>query len=279
MKLFTIPNITTALNLMCGIIAILLSLAGRIDLAPFAIYLGAIFDFLDGFLARKLKAHSELGKQLDSLADMVTFGVAPGVLMMVVMISTIYMEGPFYTTNFASHVHSQVLNWFNAVFNNVPNRMDASIKYLPFTALIIPFMSLFRLAKFNLDTRQSDSFIGIPTPLNTVFITFFPLVLAANFATWKFDPGIYGILFNSYFLVAISVIMSVMLIVELPLFSLKFKHFKWSGNEIRYIFLITCGLLIPFLLVWSIPLIVFLQIILSVINTQVTKNKAYEIQS
>jgi CDP-diacylglycerol--serine O-phosphatidyltransferase len=140
-------------------------------------------------------------------------------------------------------------------------------------------MSLFRLAKFNLDTRQSDSFIGVPTPLNTVFITFFPLVLAANFNTWKFNPGIYGILFNSYFLAAISLLMSVLLIVELPLFSLKFKHFKWKGNEIRYIFLITCGLLIPFLLVWSIPLIVFLQIILSVINTQITKNKAYEIQS
>ncbi len=279
MKLFSIPNITTALNLLCGIIAILLSLAGRIDLAPFAIYLGAIFDFLDGFLARKLNAHSELGKQLDSLADMVTFGVAPGVLMMVVMITTIYMEGPFYTNNFPSHVHAQLLNWINAVFNNVPNRMDASIKYLPFTALIIPFMSLFRLAKFNLDTRQSDSFIGVPTPLNTVFITFFPLVLAANFETWKFNPGIYGVLFNSYFLVAISCVMSILLIVELPLFSLKFKHFKWKGNEIRYVFLITCGLLIPFLLVWSIPLIVFLQIILSVINTQVTKNKENEIQS
>jgi CDP-diacylglycerol--serine O-phosphatidyltransferase len=73
--------------------------------------------------------------------------------------------------------------------------------------------------------------------------------------------------------------MSILLIVELPLFSLKFKHFKWKGNEIRYVFLITCGLLIPFLLVWSIPLIVFLQIILSVINTQVTKNKENEIQS
>ena len=134
-------------------------------------------------------------------------------------------------------------------------------------------MSLFRLAKFNLDTRQSDSFIGIPTPLNTVFITFFPLVLASNFATWKYDPGIFQYLFNPYFLVFISVVMSCMLVAELPLFSLKFKHFKWTENEIRYVFLITCGILIPILLVWSIPLIVFLQIILSVINTKVTNKQ------
>jgi CDP-diacylglycerol--serine O-phosphatidyltransferase len=197
---------------------------------------------------------------------------------MVVMITTIYIDGPFYTDNFASHVHSQLLNWGNAVFYGVPNSMDASIKYLPFTALFIPFMSMFRLAKFNLDKRQTDSFIGLPTPLNTVFFTFFPLTLWQEFDVWKFDEGIIGYIFNSYFLVAVIIIMSLLLVAEIPLFSLKFKHFKWKGNEIRYIFLISCSILIASLLVWSIPIIVFLQLILSIIDTKL-KNETNEIQS
>jgi len=265
--MFNIPNFFTAANLMCGVVAIILTLSGRIDFAPFVIYLGALFDFFDGFLARKLKVSSEMGKQLDSLADMVTFGVAPGLLMMVVMITTIYIDGPFFTDNFASHVHSQLQNWINAVFYNVPNSMDASIKYLPFAGLFIPFMSMFRLAKFNLDTRQTDSFIGLPTPLNTVFFTFFPLILWTEYDLWKFDAGIFGYVFNSYFLVGLIVVMSLLLVAEIPLFSLKFKHFKWKGNEIRFSFLLISAILIPILLV------------LSVIDNKFSKTKHNEIQS
>lgn len=277
--MFNIPNLFTAANLLCGVFAIILSLAGRIDIAPFVIYLAAIFDFLDGFLARKLKVSGELGKQLDSLADMVTFGLAPGILMMVVMITTIYIDGPFYSNDFVSHVHFQIQNWINAVFYNVPNSMDASIKYLPFVALFIPFMSMFRLAKFNLDVRQTDSFIGLPTPLNTIFFTFFPLVLWLNYETWKYDEGIFGYVFNSYFLVFLVLIMSILLIAELPLFSLKFKNFGWKANEIRYIFLILSGILILVFMVWAIPLIVFLQVILSIIDNKFLKKSKNEIQS
>lgn len=269
--MFNIPNLFTAANLICGVIAIILALSGRIEIAPFVIYLGALFDFFDGFLARKLKVSSEMGKQLDSLADMVTFGVAPGILMMVVMITTIYIDGPFYTNDFASHVHFQLQNWINAVFYNVPNSMDASIKYLPFAAMFIPFMSMFRLAKFNLDTRQSDSFIGVPTPLNTFFFTFFPLILWMEFDVWKYDEGIIGYVFNSYFLVGLIILMSLLLVAEIPLFSLKFKHFKWKGNEIRFSFLLISAILIPILLVWAIPIIVFLQLILSVIDNKFSK--------
>lgn len=277
--MFNIPNLFTAANLTCGVVAIILILSGRIDIAPFVIYLGALFDFLDGFLARKLKVSSEMGKQLDSLADMVTFGVAPGILMMVVIITTIYIDGPFFTDNFASHVHAQLQNWTNAVFYDVPNSMDASIKYLPFAGLFIPFMSMFRLAKFNLDTRQSDSFIGVPTPLNTLFFTFFPLILWTEFDVWKYDEGIFGYVFNSYFLVGLIVLMSLLLVAEIPLFSLKFKHFKWKGNEIKYSFLLISAILIPILLVWAIPIIVFLQLILSVIDNKFSKTKHNEIQS
>lgn len=277
--MFNIPNLFTAANLTCGVVAIILTLSGRIDIAPFVIYLGALFDFFDGFLARKLKVSSEMGKQLDSLADMVTFGVAPGILMMVVIITTIYIDGPFFTDNFASHVHAQLQNWTNAVFYDVPNSMDASIKYLPFAGLFIPFMSMFRLAKFNLDTRQSDSFIGVPTPLNTLFFTFFPLILWTEFDVWKYDEGIFGYVFNSYFLVGLIVLMSLLLVAEIPLFSLKFKHFKWKGNEIKYSFLLISAILIPILLVWAIPIIVFLQLILSVIDNKFSKTKHNEIQS
>jgi CDP-diacylglycerol--serine O-phosphatidyltransferase len=277
--MFNIPNLFTAANLLSGVIAIILILVGRIDLAPFAIFAGALLDFFDGFLARKMKVSSEMGKQLDSLADMVTFGVAPGLMMMVVMITTIYIDGPFYDMDFQSYVHFQLQNWINAVFYGVPNMMDASIKYLPFTALFIPFMSMFRLAKFNLDTRQSDKFIGVPTPMNTLFFTFFPLILCTEYETWKFNEGIFGYVFDSYFLVGLIILMSLLLVAELPLFALKFKHFKWKGNEIRFIFLLTSGILITVLLAWSIPLIVFLQLILSVIDNKKSKKVTNEIQS
>lgn len=277
--MFNIPNLFTASNLICGVVAIILTIVGRIDLAPFAIFIGALFDFFDGFLARKLKVSSEMGKQLDSLADMVTFGVAPGLLIMVVMIVTIYIDGPFFEDNFVSHVHFQIQNWVNAVFYNVPNNMDASIKFLPFVGLFIPFMSMFRLAKFNLDTRQSDSFIGIPTPLNTLFFTFFPLILWIEYDVWSKDPGIFEYIFNPYFLVGLIILMSLLLVAEIPLFALKFKHFKWKGNEIRFIFLLTSVILIATLLVWSIPLIVFLQLILSIVDNKYSKKQVNEIQS
>jgi CDP-diacylglycerol--serine O-phosphatidyltransferase len=258
---------------MCGILSIILTLAGRIDLAPFAIFLGGLFDFFDGFLARKLKISGELGKQLDSLADMITFGLAPGLLMMVVIIVSIYIDVPYEATSFTSHVHFEIQNWVNAVFYDVPNQMDASIKWLPFFALIIPFFSMFRLAKFNIDVRQTDSFIGVPTPLNTIFFTFFPLIMWLNFDVWRYDEGIYGYLFNSYFLVGLCLFMSILLVSELKLFSLKFKHFEWKGNEIRFSFLLISMILIPLLLVWSIPLIVFLYLILSLVDNLLFKKQ------
>jgi CDP-diacylglycerol--serine O-phosphatidyltransferase len=271
--MFNIPNLFTAANLMCGILSIILTLAGRIDLAPFAIFLGGLFDFFDGFLARKLKISGELGKQLDSLADMITFGLAPGLLMMVVIIVSIYIDVPYEATSFTSHVHFEIQNWVNAVFYDVPNQMDASIKWLPFFALIIPFFSMFRLAKFNIDVRQTDSFIGVPTPLNTIFFTFFPLIMWLNFDVWRYDEGIYGYLFNSYFLVGLCLFMSILLVSELKLFSLKFKHFEWKGNEIRFSFLLISMILIPLLLVWSIPLIVFLYLILSLVDNILFKKQ------
>lgn len=274
---YNIANLLTASNLICGVLAIILIFAGRIDWAPFLIYLAAIFDFLDGFLARKLKANSELGKQLDSLADLVTFGVAPGLLTMVMLVFTIYIDGPYYGDSFASHTHFQLQNWLNALFYSVPNNMDASIKYLPFIALLIPFFSMFRLAKFNLDKRQLDSFIGLPTPLNALFFTFFPLILWTNFNQLRTGNWKYSFLFDTHFLSLIVLIMSLMLVAKIPLFSLKFKNLSWKHNQTRFIFLIVCVCLSITMFVWAIPMIVFLYFILSVLENNFAKKHQHEI--
>lgn len=178
--MFNIPNLFTAANMLCGFVSIILALFGRIDLAPLFILVALIFDFLDGFIARRMNLQGELGKQLDSLADMVTFGIAPGIIMLVMIVIGIDFSAllskesgtNFQNTELSYYAFIQIWDWIQALIYGVPNDFDASIKYLPFIALIIPFFSMFRLAKFNLDKRQSDRFRGIPTPLNTIFFFF-----------------------------------------------------------------------------------------------------------
>lgn len=245
-----IPNLLTAGNLVGGIIAIILALSGKLELAPIWILISALFDFLDGFAARLLKVQSELGKQLDSLADMVTFGVAPGIIT-------------FVFFNHALQGHGFVgYNW------------------MAYLALLIPVFSLFRLAKFNLDTRQTDQFIGLPTPAMTIFFATFPLLLndaIDPFTEWKMH--VIGFISHPVVLTILIIVMSSLMLVELPLFALKFKHFKWAGNEIRYIFLtISIGLLAT-LFVWALPLIILLYIVLSIINNLTKKSVKDEIQS
>ncbi len=278
--MFNIPNLFTAANLISGILAIICSLMGRIDLTPFFIFLGAMCDFLDGFLARKLNQMGELGKQLDSLADMITFGLAPGIFMMVVMIISLTdLNTELMSPNFNTHVNHLIDEWKKAVFYDFQNEMDTPLKYTPFFALFIPFMSMFRLGKFNIDTRQSDSFIGLNTPANTIFFTTFPLVLMMEYNPSGYQNHFLTSIYQPGFFIVLIGCMSLLLISEIPMFSFKFKHFKWKGNQIRYYFLITCGLLISFLLVWSIPLIVLLYIVLSIIDNKLNKKQTHEIQS
>ncbi len=273
--------------MLCGVFAIILAFAGRIDIAPYFIFLAAVLDFFDGFLARILKQQGELGKQLDSLADMISFGLAPGIIIMITLVISISGQemmshwpaniggGPEFGNEMLSQVNWDifVINWTHQ-FGNLK-----SISWLPFTGLIIPFFSLFRLAKFNIDTRQSESFIGLPTPANTIFFMAFPLLLTQYGGTtgWEHDLIIW--LIQPIVLIPIIVIMSLLLVSELPLFALKFKNFKWKRNEIRYIFLISCGILISTLLIWSIPIIVLLYLLLSFIQHILRKNRTHEIQS
>jgi CDP-diacylglycerol--serine O-phosphatidyltransferase len=259
--MFNIPNLFTATNFMCGITAIILSLSGRIDLAPFAIYLGAVLDFFDGFLARKLNQQGELGKQMDSLADVVTFGVAPGVMMMVLLsylsLNNVRFEADMQLDTILALSFE---TWVDSI-------LSLHIRsFIPLIGLIIPFFSIFRLAKFNIDTRQSDSFIGLNTPANTIFFTSFPLLLFIYQDDFFIGNTFINSIISTYSLTPLIILMSVLLVSEIPFFSFKFKHFKWKGNELRYSFLITCGILIPTLLVWSIPIIILLYIILSIVE-------------
>jgi CDP-diacylglycerol--serine O-phosphatidyltransferase len=260
-----IPNAITSGNLFCGCLALVCILSDRIEngleFAAYLVGIAAVLDFFDGFAARMLKVHSEIGKQLDSLADMVTFGVVPGAMLFQLM------KGTFVT------------NAFQALTDLLTKAQVTSTPVLPVWTLPLAFLitifSGIRLAKFNVDTRQTDSFIGVPTPANAMLICSFPLILT-------YQPVFLGInmqsvIMNPWFLLSLTFIMSYLLVAELPLFALKFKHFKWTGNEIRFIFLLLCLLLLIIFKFVGIPIIIFLYIVLSVINNLLISKK-HEVQ-
>lgn len=284
--MFNLANLFTATNMLCGFVSIILTLAGRIDIAPLFILGGAVLDFFDGFIARKLKIAGPMGKQLDSLADMITFGVAPGVLMLVMIILGIDISSLLpaedgarvYQNDLSYFVYFQVAAWFQALVYEVPNNFDASIKFLPFVAMVIPFFSMFRLAKFNIDENQSDKFIGVPTPLNTIFFLFFPLYFAYNLQNWGHQPKFIHALFDCYTLSAISVLFSLLMVSNIPMIALKFKNWTWKDNYFRFSLIGITLIIIPLLTFWAIPIIVFLYLFLSLIENYQTKKKN-EIQS
>ena len=235
-----IPNAITCCNLLCGCLAIVQAFEGNLVYTAYLVGLAAIFDFFDGFVARMLKVSSAIGKDLDSLADMVTFGVVPG-LVMFQLLKTSLITG----------------NEDFQVFKN-----NSFLVYLPF---IIIIFSALRLAKFNNDTRQTESFIGLNTPANSMVICSFPLIINQH-------PEI-GTLLNPYVLCVLSVGLSLVLVSEIPMFSLKFKHFKWKGNEIRFIFLALSLLMLTTLQFLGIPLIIILYVLLSLLTNYLAKRK------
>lgn len=267
--MFNLANFFTASNLISGIMAILLAVSGRLDLAPYALLCGALFDFLDGFAARIFKTSGDLGKQLDSLADMVTFGVAPGIIMMVLLSAEpIEYLGDLGAINYKK----EFSDWFESIAN-----LEADARYFPFISILIPFFSMFRLAKFNIDNRQTDSFIGMPTPANTLFFMSFPLVLSYSEPISNELIWLYEIIFSPWILAGLIIFMCLLMVSEIKLFSLKFRTFKFVGNEIRIIFLlISLGLILIFQF-WSISLIVFLYLILSFVDNKFLKRLKNEI--
>jgi CDP-diacylglycerol---serine O-phosphatidyltransferase len=229
-----IPNILTSINLVCGFIAIAYSLdINTLYFAPFFILLAACFDFLDGLTARMFKAYSEFGKQLDSLADMVSFGVAPGIMMY-------------------------------QLFHLLSNRMfvyneHSQITFILISA-IIPVFSALRLAKFNTDERQMESFMGLPTPATALFIASLTFV-AFETPDYKLQ---YFIL-NSHMLLGIVIVISLLMISEIPMFSMKMKNFSIKDNLVRYIFLALCIVLFLTVNYLALPLFIVLYVIISLV--------------
>jgi CDP-diacylglycerol--serine O-phosphatidyltransferase len=219
-----IPNTITCLNLISGCIATYWAFQGDYRMALLFIVIGAVFDFFDGMVARLLHVSSPIGKELDSLADDITFGFAPSAIIF------------SYLSQF-SILNSQLM---------------------PFMAFIMAAFSALRLAKFNLDERQALGFIGLPTPANALL--------------WgALIGGLHG--YQIYFegmewcILAGVLISSYLLVSEIPMFALKFKTWGWKGNEIKYIFLLTCIPMLLFMGIFGLAAIIAWYVILSAINT------------
>ncbi|MGE0087874.1 MAG: CDP-diacylglycerol--serine O-phosphatidyltransferase [Bacteroidales bacterium] len=239
-----IPNTITSLNLLSGCISILLSFEGYMLAAVYLIFLAAIFDFLDGMSARLLNVYSLLGKELDSLADIVSFGVAPAFIVFQMMKISLFGSEDIPLLEFVSA--------WKVIF-----------LLLPF---LISVLSAIRLAKFNLDERQTDSFIGLPTPANALF--FVSLYIVTITTDHSF---IISLIYNKYFLSILIIIFSLLLVSEFPMFSLKLKNLSYADNKIRYLFIGLSAILLILLHSIAVPVIIILYLILSAINNWIFK--------
>ncbi|OIQ28377.1 MAG: phosphatidylserine synthase [Bacteroidetes bacterium MedPE-SWsnd-G2] len=246
-----VPNAVTLLNLLCGCIAVIFAVHNNFVLAAIFVFSGIFFDFFDGFLARKLNVQSPLGVQLDSLADMITSGLVPGIVMyklLMLSVGTPEIEDATAEWNAAFH-------WYG---------FKQSI--VPLFGLAITMASAYRLGKFNIDLEQQSYFKGLPTPANTLLILSLPLIL--EFQSSEF---LKSLLFNTWFLLIVTALSCYLLNSSIKLFALKFKDYSFSNNKIRYILLL---LSVIFLIVFhfaAIPLIIVTYIGLSLIDNLSTK--------
>ena len=236
-----VPNFITLCNLASGLIALMYAFDTNWMGAFIWVAIGIFFDFWDGFFARILKAQSPLGLQLDSLADMVTSGVVPGLVM-------------FQMLNGIADMREE----YNLSYDNL------YLGLLPYAGFIITLASCYRLAKFNIDTRQTDSFIGLPTPANALLILSLPVIAHHTGG----EGFIYELLSNPYVLVGITLLSAFMLNAEIPLFSLKIKHFDWETHKIQVVFLVISILYLFFFQYLGIPLIILTYVLLSVSNNK-----------
>ncbi len=223
-----IPNTITCFNLFSGCIAVVMAFEARYELAFCFILLSALFDFFDGMMARLLNAPSPIGKELDSLADVISFGLAPSLIIYALCREMYY-----------------------------PVWLEGVAPFFPYIAFLIPIFSALRLAKFNNDMRQKNSFIGLPVPANAIFWGSF-IAGSHNF--------IVGERFHPLYLLILIFFSSWLLVSEIPLFSLKFKNFTWRENRKSYIFLLICLPLLFFLRVSGFAAIIGWYILLSLVT-------------
>ena len=223
-----IPNTITCLNLLSGCFACIFAFQGQYDWVALCIGLSALFDFLDGMAARLLHAYSPLGKELDSLADLISFGLAPGLMVMHLMA---------YNSTF--HGMAEYQSWW------------------ALSALLIPVFSALRLAKFNIDTRQTTSFIGLPVPANALFW------IGICQAVLRMESPVCG-----YAIVALVIIFSLLLVSEIPMFSLKFKNLKWKENYLRYLIIAVAAICLISLGLAGLAATIGLYIVLSLLTAR-----------
>jgi CDP-diacylglycerol--serine O-phosphatidyltransferase len=232
-----IPNLITLLNLFCGCIAIVFAVHDRFEMVALFVFLGIIFDFFDGLAARILNVKSDIGLQLDSLADMVTSGVVPGLVMFKLL--EMSLSNGWDTGSLVSKGLEISTLW-------------------PLLGFIITLASAYRLAKFNIDEDQTDSFIGLPTPANALLIVSLPLILL-----FHNNEILNEIILNKWFLIGLTFVSAFLLNAKLPLFALKFKNWSFKDNAIRYIFLFMSIILLATLKYLAVPAIIVLYILLS----------------
>ena len=231
-----IPNIITAFNLLSGIIATFMAVEQDYEAAAFFVVLGIFFDFFDGLAARLLKVESPIGIQLDSLADMVTSGLVPGIV---------------------------AFNLLNSALSNHTRELIISVDtpYLAYVGFLISLASAYRLAKFNIDDRQTSSFIGLPTPANALLILSFPLIALHQPEHFLAEASS-----NPIFLVALAVISAYLLNSNFHLFALKFKNLQVKENAYRYILIVGSILFLIFFKFAGIPFIILFYLLLSTLK-------------
>jgi len=242
----SIPNFVTMLNLFCGSVAVLFAVNGNMIMTAIFVFLGIFFDFFDGFLARKLNVQSELGIQLDSLADMVTSGVVPGIVMF-------YLLGISTNSGWESSYLCQAFH------------IDGT-NYLPFIGLMVILASAYRLARFNLDEDQQEYFKGLPVPANTLLIISLPLIME-----YQDNDLMNSIILNKWFLIGLTLLSCYLLNSNIKLFALKFKTWGFKENSTRYIFIVLGIVTLIVLKFAAIPLIIAIYIIMSLLNSLTVK--------
>ena len=239
-----IPQFITMLNILCGCIATVFAVLNMLELAAPFVFLGIVFDFFDGLAARMLNAQSELGIQLDSLADLITSGLVPGIVMFQ-LLSMSQTGG--WNLDFSGS--SETMTW-----TGLKN------SFLPFFGFLITLASAYRLAKFNIDENQATSFIGLPTPANALFMLSLPLILL-----YQGNDYLNQIILNPWFLIIITILSSYLLNSRIELFALKFKNWSFKDNALRYIFIIVSLVLLLTMKFLAVPAIVFFYIVSSMV--------------
>jgi len=244
-----IPNLITALNMLCGTIAAIFAVQGNLIMAALFVGLGIFFDFFDGLAARALDVKSEVGLQLDSLADMITSGLVPGIVMYQLFLRALPGTNDPSADSWSADAASTWLEW------NIP--------FVALLGLLVVAASGYRLAKFNVDERQTDSFIGLPTPANAMLILSLPLILV-----YQPHPIAVSLILNEWFLIGLTVFSCIMLNAEIPLFALKFSDWSFNKNKLRYSFIAFCLIMIFIFQFIAIPLIIASYILLSIISNK-----------